>query len=340
MSLRKGGVLNWISVALMAGVLLNTGCGNNEIQVYEGYAQGTTYNIKCAGPGQTDASAMIDSVLEYVDMAFSTYVGESKISMFNYNEEGVTLDSVELELIALAMQVYKVTEGAFDPTVLPLVNAYGFGHEKDWDEVDLDSFPLDSLMDLVAMEEIAIIGRKMIKGRKEIQMDLNGIAQGYTVDLIAFELGRLGIFNYLVEVGGELRAMGKKPNGDAWKIGIDQPSEEAEGRPLQQIIEVRNLAVATSGNYRKFYEKDGVKYGHTIDPRTGKPVRHHLLSATVLADDCALADALATAFMVMGTEQALALAERVEEVEVYLIYEEEGEYREAFSSRFKELTGI
>ncbi|MAX82462.1 MAG: thiamine biosynthesis protein ApbE [Crocinitomicaceae bacterium] len=311
----------------------------------QGEAQGTTYSIVYYPKSDTITKHEVDSILADIDLSLSTWEPASLISTLNNS------DSTEIvfedyngyftDMVRYSREVYNVTEGAFDPTVGPLVNAWGFGF-KNRDEITPEK--IDSLMQYVGLsyDNIRLTRfddrntidpkRILVKAKKGIQFDFNAIAQGYSVDVLGNYFDLKNVDSYLIEVGGEMKAKGTKPSGVLWKVGIDKPVENAEERKLSAIVEVKNEAVATSGNYRKFYVKDGEKYAHTLDPKTGYPVKHNLLSATVLADECWKADAFATAFMVMGTERAIKFLESHKDLglEVYLISAAENESYETY----------
>ena len=215
---------------------------------------------------------------------------------------------------------------AFDITVAPLVNAWGFGFtEKE----SVDSNLIDSLLQFVGMNKIALEDGQIRKSTEGVMIDMNGIAQGYSVDVISGFLESMDIMDYLVEIGGEVRTHGLNSRGSEWRVGIDKPVEglQLAGVELEAIISLSGMSLATSGNYRRFYEMDGMKYSHTIDPATGYPVRHGLLSATVLCDECMYADAYATTFMVMGIAYAKSFLASRPDLEAFLIYNsEKGEY--------------
>jgi FAD:protein FMN transferase len=297
----------------------------NYIQL-QGNAQGTTFQILYYDSLQRDFSAQVDSLLKQMDISLSTYVPQSVISRINKNDSTVILDEHFIKVFNSAQKIAALSDGAFDITVAPLVNAYGFGFTK---KENVDSLLVDSLLKFVGHQKVKIDEGKLIKEQSAIQLDFNAIAQGYSVDVIANFLETKEIANYMVEIGGELRCKGINTKGNYWNIGIDKPVENTEKREMQTVVPLKNRAMATSGNYRKFYEQGGLKYSHTINPKTGWPVQHQLLSATVLADDAMTADAFATVFMVMGTEQTKTFLNSHPELNlsVYLIYLEKGEYK-------------
>lgn len=291
-----------------------------EPTVLEGYAQGTTYRIAYWGQNETNYQRAVDSLLIAFDNSLSTYNKKSIITKFNNCDSVFEIDAHFKEVFNLSKKIYEQTNGAFDPTVTHLVNAWGFGF-KNIEKTD--SATIDSLLKLVDFDAITLQNNTLRKQKKELMLDFNAIAQGYSVDVLADFFNNKNIDNYLIEVGGELRAKGKNSNGKTWRVGIDKPLENLEQRELKAIINLKNLALATSGNYRKFYEKDGQKFSHTINPATGYPVRHSLLSATVITKDCATADALATAFMVMGLDKSKAWLVQHTSTEALLIYADE-----------------
>jgi len=282
-----------------------------------GYAQGTTYHITYQG--EEEFSMQVDSLLRAFDLSLSTYVENSIISRINKNDSTVVLDSLFIMFFNKSKEVYEQSGGAFDITVAPLVNAYGFGFSK---KSDVDSMLIDSLMQFVGMNKIHLERNRLIKTDFRVMLDGNAIAQGQSVDYVSEFLENKGIKNYLVEIGGEIRARGVNPEGKLWRVGIDKPIEHSDesNRELQAVVQLKNRSLATSGNYRKFYEENGVKYSHTIDPKTGYPAKQSILSATIVADDCITADAYATTCMVLGLEKSKELLNKLKYLDAYLIY--------------------
>lgn len=296
-----------------------------------GYTQGTTYHITYENEGYGDLTRQVDSVLRMFDLSLSTYIPESIISRVNANDPNVEIDEKMLVVLRKAKEVYDKTNGYFDITVGPIVNALGFGPEG---QIEFDSLIIDSLLQYVGMDMVQVRNNKVIKEKKEIVLDVNAIAQGYSVDVVAEFLENLGIKNYLVEIGGEIKARGKNENGDVWRIGLDKPNENNNipGADLYTRLYLKNRSLATSGNYRKYYEKDGVKYTHSINPKTGYPVSQNLLSVTIFADECITADAYATACMVMGLDKSIELITSLKEITGYLIYsDQDGKYQVWYS---------
>jgi thiamine biosynthesis lipoprotein len=284
-----------------------------------GFAQGTTYHITYESKKGENLQPLIDSLLTDFDMSLSIYQPNSLISKFNRNEPGTKADKKFTEIFNKSFEVYQKTGGAFDITVGPIVNAIGFGST---DTLNVDSTLIDSLLQLVGMEKVRLVHDLLIKEKKNMMLDVNAIAQGYSVDLAAAFLEKRKVENYLIEIGGEVRAEGKNDRNQFWRIGIDKPVEGnmLPGADLQAIVNLDNRSLATSGNYRKYYEKNGIKFVHTVNPKTGYPVISNLLSATVVAKNCMTADAYATALMVFGVDKSIAFLKENKFLEAYLIY--------------------
>lgn len=316
---------------ILISAFLYAGCINNQSEKeylkIGGETQGTTYNITFEYEKGKNLKAEIEAVLKDFDNSLSTYEPASVISRINSNDPDVVADEKFIKVFNDAKEIYKTTGGAFDITVAPIVNAWGFGFAPG---MEVDSAVIDSLLLYVGMDKIRLSDNKIEKDCPDIMLDVNAIAQGYSVDVVAEFMESKKIENYMVEIGGELKCKGLNPRGEDWKIGIDRPEEGnlIPGAKLQAIVALKSKSLATSGNYRKFYEKDGVKYAHSINPKTGYPVLSRLLSATVLADECITADAYATAFMVMGLERSMKFLSAQTELQAYLIYsDEEGNFK-------------
>lgn len=301
-----------------------------------GEAQGTYYSIIYYDGENRDFQPEIDSVLNAFDQSVSLWVPNSILSRVNQNDPTVVIDEYFLLNVELALQVATATEGAFDFTVAPLVKAWGFGFDE---KRNVDKQIIDSLLPIVNYRKVRIENEKVIKSDQRITFDFNAIAQGFSVDLIAEWLENKGVFNYLVDIGGEVKGRGIKADGSFWKIGVEKPAaNKSDARDLKAIVELKNASIATSGNYRKFYEEDGVRYSHTIDPQTGYPVQHSLLSVSVLTNNTALADAYATAFMVWGYEKSKSFIENHPELDAFFIYSDNtGNYKTYATAGFKEV---
>ena len=311
--------LAFLTFLIIGTILIIKHQHNMPYQHNRGSVFGTFYSItyQC----DNDLQKEIEAELKKVDQALSMFNQESIISKVNRNEK-VDLNEMFLQVITLAQKVSLDTDGAFDITVAPLVNAWGFGF-KTGDKPSGTS--IDSLMSTVGYKKISLKGRQLFKENKNTMLDCSAIAKGYGSDVVAAFLKKRGIDNFMVEIGGEVVTQGISEKRVPWRIGVTKPTDDSLSvdNELQTVLNVTNKAMATSGNYRNFYYKDGKKYAHTIDPKTGYPVQHSLLSATVLADNCATADAYATSFMVMGIEKAKGVLERHPELMAYFIYTDE-----------------
>lgn len=308
-----------------------------EYKSIHGLTQGTSYNMTYQDKSGRDLQPKIEKILKDFDMSLSVYEPNSIISRVNRNEQDVKLDKYFKTVFYKSEEVTRQSNGYYDITVAPLVFAWGFGPGP---RENIDSSYIDSLRQFVGMEKISIVDGKIVKQNPGVQIDVNAIAQGYSVDVIAEFLESKGLENYMVEIGGELRVKGVNSKGELWKIGIDKPidSNMVPGANLQAILKIKDKSLATSGNYRKFFEKDGVKYAHSINPKTGYPVMSRLLSATVIANDCMTADAFATAFMVMGLEKSIIYINNQKELDVYFVYSDEnGNYKTFMTPGLKEM---
>lgn len=302
-----------------------------------GYTQETTYSIRYMSTDGKDYQAAIDSVLKEVDLSLSTYESNSVISKINKNVSSKT-DSLFVRVCKEALQIAEETNGAFDATIAPIVNYWGFGFEELQNKHDAQ---LKDLMQWVGYEKIKLQDSLLIKSNPNTQIDFNAIAQGFTVDLVGEHLHKLGINNYMIEIGGELKCNGLNADGELWRIGIDKPSESIQKDRFQAIIEVNNKSVASSGNYRKFKvdEETGMKYAHTINPKTGRPVQTNLLGVTIVTESCMRADALATAFMVMGLEKSkIYLAEHTEIDALFIYSGSKGEWLQYQTEGFEKMS--
>lgn len=285
-------------------------------QTDQGLVFGTMYKITY----QSDENLKneIEAELEKVNQSLSPFSKESVITHINQNTD-LTADSLFTYVFQLAKQISEETHGAFDITVAPLVNAWGFGFKN---ATQIDSLTIDSIRQFVGIEKVRMENGKVIKDDPRLMLDCSAIAKGFGVDCVARLFDRKGIKNYMIDIGGELVMKGENAQMNTWRIGINKPIDDslAVNQELQTILEISNAGMATSGNYRNFYYKDGKKYAHTIDPRTGYPVQHNILSSTVVAKDCATADAYATSFMVLGLDSAKAVCNAHPELDAYFIY--------------------
>lgn len=315
-------ILPFFSMILFSGCT----CNNNKVKIVQisGEAQGTTYHISLLRVDKTDHKPAIDSILRKIDLSLSSYLPESVISRINNNDSNVELDENFIKVFNKSIEVGDRTAGVFDITVAPIINAWGFGFSK---KQEVDSSMIKFLLQFIGYKKVQIVNNRLVKEKPEIMLDFNAIAQGYTVDVLAAYLESKGVIDFFVELGGEVIAKGDKGDHEFWKIGIDKPKEgPVEQRELQAVVKLFNQALATSGNYRKFYVEDGQKYSHIIDPKTGYPAKNNLLSASVIAKDCMTADVYATVFMVLGVEKSLQFLSENRELDlgVYFIYDDKG----------------
>ncbi len=313
----KGRSVNFVFILL----LLLSSC-NKKVTYdnFAGFVQGTTYSMVFENTGKLnsqDLKSEVEKILHDFDMSLSLYVDSSILSKVNRNED-VIADAYFTEVFNRSAEITEITEGAFDITVGPLVKAWGFGPDS---QKNFSGTKRDSLLKLVGMEKVKMEAGKVLKKDPGINLDFNAIAQGYSVDVISNFFDSKGIKSYLIEIGGEVRVKGDK-QGVLWRIGIDRPEDNNNlpGNDLQAVISLKDRSLATSGNYRKFFIENGIKYSHTIDPRTGYPARNQLLSATIIANDCATADGIATACMVMGKDKTIEFLGSHPEFDAFLVY--------------------
>ncbi len=306
----------WIAALLIATICILARRNSGVYQSDNGLIFGTIYNITYRYPDNLKKE--IEAELKRFDNSLSPFNDSSVISRVNRNEE-IDVDTLFRNCFNKAIEVSQMTNGAFDITIAPLANAWGFGFKHgDFP----DTLTIDSLLQITGYDKVTLADSKVRKQDDRIQLSCSAIAKGYAVDVIASFLERKGIKDFLVDIGGEIVAKGRNPKDGLWRIGVNKPIDDSlsVNQEIQAVLQLTNVGMATSGNYRNFYYKDGKKYAHTIDPRTGYPVQHSLLSATVIAEDCMTADALATSFMVMGLEDAEKFVNAHPTVEAYFIY--------------------
>ncbi len=294
---------------------------------------GTTYSIIYQSNDNLNKEIM--AALNEVDQSMSTFNKGSVISKINRNEQ-VQPDKMFADVFQLAEKISNETNGAFDVTVAPLVNAWGFGFKSG---VRPTPHAIDSIKQFIGYKKVSYVDGRIKKKDPRLMLDFSAIAKGYGSDVVASLLKRKGIENFMVEIGGEIVTHGISEKRLPWKVGVTKPSDDSlnVNQEIQTILNVTNKAMATSGNSRKFYYKNGKKYAHTIDPMTGYPVQHNILSSTVLASNCAEADAYATAFMVLGLEKAQKVLDQHPELMAYFIYsDKDGKNAVWFSSSLKD----
>lgn len=310
--------LVWVAVLIMGTVwILARHNRPMPFQKDSGLIFGTVYNITYQNA--TNLKPEIEAELRRFDGSLSPFNDTAVITRINRGEDIVT-DSLFRTVFRRSMEISRETEGAFDITVAPLVNAWGFGFKQG---AFPDSTRIDSLRQLIGYEKVSLTpDGKVVKADPRMMLDCSAVAKGYAVDIIANFLQRKGIGNFMVDIGGEVVVSGHNPQDTLWRIGINKPVDDSlsMNQELQTVLNVSGVGIATSGNYRNFYYHEGKKYAHTIDPKTGYPALHHLLSATVIARDCMSADAYATACMVMGLEKATHFVESRPDIDAYFIY--------------------
>lgn len=313
-------------------VLMLASCVKQKV-VLQGLAQGSYYAITYYDTRGRDFQHEVDSIFHAVDMSVNLWVDSSVICKVNRNED-VELDPIFIDNFNLAQKAAELSDGYFDPTIAPLVEAWGFSAKKG---LEVTPEMIDSLRQLVNYRNIRIEDDQVIKAYPAMKLDFNAIAQGYTSDMIASFLESKGVSDYIVDVGGEIMAHGGKPDGKPWVVGIEKPAANWDSeRVIQQRVAVYDQGIVTSGSYRKYVERDGKRYSHSIDPMTGYPVEHQLLSATVIAETSVWADALASICMVMGMEKSLEIINGMDGVEAYYIFvNDQGELETFATNGFK-----
>ncbi len=330
--------MKYILIISIAIITFSCQPKSNDYIKIRGPVFGTFYTIIYQPVAEDDSlDKGVMKELTKVDWSLSTYKDTSTISKFNYSDNGTTIDSLMKRVFIKGKEIYQNSNGAFDMTVAPLVNAWGFGFKK---QDSITDELIDSLLLIVGMDKVKLKEGFLSKDKPNIMLDASAIAKGFGVDVVADYLTSQGITNYMVEIGGEIRAHGVNHKGIPWRVGIDKPidDKEPEQRELQDILSISNAALATSGNYRNFYIKDGKKYAHTIDPKSGYPVQHSLLGASIIAQDCMTADAYATACMVMGLGKSMELIEKLPNTEGYFIYvDDNGSNQIRYTSGFERL---
>lgn len=318
---------------ILSFLLLLTGCGGKEYYDESGTIFHTLYQIKY----QSDSllTGKIDKEFQDFSLSLNPFHPKSIIAKVNRNED-VEVDQWFIDVFNKAQEISARSDGAFDATCAPLINLWGFGFSK-MDSVTPEM--IDSIKAFVGYRKIRLEGRKVVKDDPRVMLNFSAIAKGYACDVIARLMEREGVTNYMIDIGGEVAMSGVNQNGDCWRIGINTPDDDQAGvnSKVEEVVQpCRKCGIATSGDYRNFYVKDGKRYAHTINPKTGYPAGQHILSATILADNCMAADGYATAFMVMGTEKAIEMAKSIKEIEYYIIYsDEEGKHQIAYSEGMK-----
>lgn len=347
----RSALIRWLTG--LAAALALAACGDPhsaatpgpQVFAFEGRTMGTTYTVKVVVPAMTDAEQAatreaIRAALDSVDAHMSTYKTDSELSRFNRHDSGqpFKLSAETIRVFLLAQEVSDASGGAFDVTVGPLVNAWGFGPVKRASPpTDAE---LEAIRGRIGYKQLSIDAESntITKARPDVYADLSAIAKGFGVDQVARSLDARGWANYMVEVGGEVRVKGKNAAGTPWQVGVERP--DATTQQAHLVVPMSNLSMATSGDYRNYFEHDGRRFSHQIDPMTGYPIRHRLASVTVLAPECALADAYATALLVLGPDKGYALAEEKGLAAYFIERRPDGSFGERQTPAFAALPGI
>jgi len=320
------------AIILLFSLLLLAGCKQKELNHFEGPALGSSYTISYLGNEDPYLKKGVDSLLKEISHLFSIFDSTSIVSQINKGEDIVLSDEL-VSIMYQSLEISKNTNGAFDITVGPLVNLWGFGPEKVHDD---SQNKIDSIKLFIGYEKISIAKNRLIKSDNRIQLNFNAIADGYAADKVSEYMLKKGYTDCLVEIGGEIMSNGTK-NGKPWRIGIQFPTKEKdESINAQYYFEVKNKAVATSGNYRNYFEENGIKYTHIIDPQTGRPEKTNLLSVTVIADNSMTADGYATAFMVLGLKKSKRVLANQPSLAVFFIYDDNGKINTFQTNNFPE----
>lgn len=311
--------MRFLNYFIVFFALVSCKTGNRNLKSIQGDALGTTFHIRYIDIREENFTPKVDSLVKAINRSLSTYIPTSDISKINNGDTTIVIDPLFQEVMQKSKKVFDATNGAFDPTVGILVNAWGFGPGKQI--ANLDSAEIKSLMKYVGFNKVQIKNGKVVKDYPQVYLDFNAIAKGYLVDMVGRMFEKNNIQNYLVEIGGEIRARGENEEGKGWNIAIEYPNEDGT-QSFITTLRLHNESMATSGNYRKYRRaSDGRKYVHEIDPKTGYANPSNLLSASAISkSDCADVDGYATAFMVMGFEKAKAFLEDHKNIDAYLIY--------------------
>lgn len=331
--------LSRASFFIVLSMLVLAGCdaGPQKIQL-SGATMGTSYHVTVASdqPAPADLADQVQGILDGIDQMMSTYRDDSELMQLNRQPlgEGMQVSEPLWEVLSLSSQVFVWSGGAFDPAVGRLVNLWGFGPARNGDVIPTNE-AIDAALTDSGLQFVEFGNNRRVTRHRNVSIDLSAVAKGYAVDQVADYLESVALTDYLVEVGGEMRVSGNNAQGGLWRVAIESPDMTGE---VERVVELAGGAVATSGDYRNYFELLGKRYSHTIDPRTGRPVTHNLASVTVLAERCAAADAMATAFSVLGAEQALEIANKGD-IPIYVIVRESGTFKAKFSDAFAALAG-
>lgn len=338
-------LLKHILIVLLVSILTACFPSNNSLKkevLLQGYTMGTTYNIKVvATVEEIEALKLhrkIDDALLQVNQEMSTYIADSEISLFNQSTslEPVIVSEGFARVLAESIRIGELSGGKLDITVGPLVNLWGFGPEQRPEKIPSEEV-IANTRSRVGLKKLHLQGNRLSKDISNLYVDLSTTAKGYGVDIISELIEANGFHNYLVEIGGEIRLKGFKHTGELWAIAIEKPVFDSSGqhRAVQQIIIPKDNAVATSGDYRNYFESEGQRFSHIIDPETGRPINHNLVSVTVISDSSMTADGLSTALMVMGVEEGLKFSNK-QDIAALFIYKTENGFNERFTVKFQQ----
>ncbi|WP_370588194.1 FAD:protein FMN transferase [Xenorhabdus sp. TS4] len=315
-------------------------CDGPKQQNLNGQTMGTYYSVKYVADSSVPAPEVlqkeIDRLLEEVNDQMSTYRPNSELSRFNQSREvnkPFPVSAATAKVVKEAIRINKLTDGALDVTVGPLVNLWGFGPEGRITKAPTDE-ELDIRRAWTGIDNLSVEGNNLIKSIPELYVDLSSIAKGYGVDVVAEYLESRNIKNYMVDIGGEVRTSGNNGKKNPWRIAIEKPSDNGMAQSAQEIIEPGNMSVATSGDYRNYFEQNGVRYSHTINPKTGRPITHNLVSITVIAPTCMSADGFSTGLDVLGPEKGMEVAEKLN-IPVFMIVKTKEGFEERYNTAFK-----
>jgi thiamine biosynthesis lipoprotein len=335
-----------LKIFLIAAALccLFLGCNANQEHLIQGRTMGTTFHIRVVTgffQGVSGLREKIEKRLDEINASMSTYQKDSEISRFNNFHQSGTKFKISkdfYEVMKTAKEIHRLSKGAWDGTVNPLVDLWGFGRKGAKTEIPLET-EISVLLPHIGFENIEVLDDgSLMKKRVQVTLDLSSIAKGYGVDQIADIIRNEGYQDYLVEIGGEIFASGYRKDGALWRIGINRPQTDAAADEVYKVVNLHNQAFATSGDYRNFFVVDGIRYAHVIDPRSGYPISNRVVSVTIIADTCTYADGLATAVMVMGSNQGLELINRLDGVEGLIVVEQlDGNLHDYYSTGFKAL---
>ncbi len=328
--------MNYIRLSILfIIIIIGYSCkdSNSPYIVIQGETMGTYYSIKLQYHEDKVLKSKIDSILTEFNLSLSTYIQGSTISQFNKADSSFCFNSENdiyfVPVFEKSKEIFNLTDSYFDPSIAPLVNYYGFGYSEKKPVEKTDTFLVMQLMELLVFNELALIHSDettcIQKSSPRVSLDFSAIAKGYGVDILAAFLDDLGITNYMVEIGGEVSTKGLNDKGSPWVIGINKPKENSSLTAIEVPLQISNKSLATSGNYRNNYEASGHKFAHIINPKTGMSYQTDILSVTVVADDCMTADAFATAFMTMGLEKSLTLANNLNNIDALFIFDIEGD---------------